>query len=213
MAIQTRRILWSFALLGTFSCDRSAGRASLHVAATIPCAAFPGSLFPDSGLRRKEIWYGKHFRAFGVSSLCPTSSKSTEAYRFVWLRSFHRPVLVLVERTNDRTTLRAEELSGAGGYDPGHIVADTTFALSDEQWASVTQAVDAASFWNPHAVPADSLSGLDGAQWIVEGVRSGRYRAEDVWTPQTRTEYAAFRQLGIRLLRAAGRLPGDAEVY
>jgi hypothetical protein len=203
----------SLVVLALAGCNTSGSRPEMAVAKTLPCATASGGLFPDSTLRKQEAWYGKHLRALRGTSLCPASSPSTEAYRFLWLRSFHHPVLVAAERTGGRATLRVVESSGAGGYEPGRVTVDTAFALTEDQWASLVHAVDSASFWNPAVSRPDSMVGVDGAEWIFEGVRSGRYRAEDVWSPGTRGMHLPFRALGITFLRLAGRLPVESELY
>jgi hypothetical protein len=187
--------------------DASAGADAPSVG--LHCARDTTSVFPDSALREREGWYGKHLRALGEGRLCPVPPGVAEAYRFLWLRTFHHPVVVTVERGQHGTRLRARETDGAGGYEPGRLIVDTAAALSDAQWQEVAALVAGARLWDATELPGDDVSGLDGAQWIVEGVRDGRYRAVDVWTPTADGPGAPVRRLGVRLLSLAGRLPRD----
>lgn len=179
-----------------------------------PCAAAATSVFPDSALRTREGWYAPQLRALGEGRLCTLPAGVTEAYRFLWLRTFHHPVAITVERRAEGARLRAREADGAGGYEPGRLVVDTSLALSADEWREIGRLVGDTQLWAREAPAAQDESGLDGARWIVEGVADARYRAVDRWTPDARGAGAAVRRLGVYMLARAGRLPRDtSEIY
>ncbi len=55
-------------------------------------------------------------------------------------------------------------------------------AQDQVQW--VVERINGVSFWNlPTLQPSDGTVGLDGAQWIIEGAKDGRYHVIDRWSP------------------------------
>jgi hypothetical protein len=114
-------------------------------------------------------------------SLSCGALEDTETYRFLWLRTFHNPVAVRVFRRGDDYGLEAAILDGAGGYDPGHVSRRVTKTLSRDQWQTVIARLEGVQFWQK-ATKSDNPPGLDGAQWIIEARRDGRYHIVDRWT-------------------------------
>ena len=146
-------------------------------------------------------WYSKNLSAMNEPSLWNArETRSREAYRFVWLRTFHRPFAFRLELSPDGTgVLTAKSASGSGGYDPGQLVLNKTVQLKATEVRDFTSRLDKLGFW---ALPTQdpSASGLDGAQWIFEGIKDGRYHTVDRWTPKS----GSFRELMLRLVTLAG---------
>src|SRR5262245_51972945 len=69
-------------------------------------------------------WYTKQLKALKEPSLWELSKKSVpQAYRFLWLRSFHHPVAIRLDINADGTArLTTKMTSGAGGYAPGKLI-------------------------------------------------------------------------------------------
>jgi hypothetical protein len=103
----------------------------------------------------------------------------TETYRFLWLRTWENPVAVRVFQRGDDFGLEAVILDGAGGYDPGQVSRRVTRALSRDEWQMVIARLQRIQFWQM-ATTGGNL-GLDGAQWIIEARRDGRYHIVDRW--------------------------------
>jgi hypothetical protein len=103
------------------------------------------------------------------------------------------------------TRSEAKKLDGAGGYEPGKLVADTAFAIDSAEWASFTTLLKESGFLENRVAP-DRL-GHDGAQWILEWVGGGRYYYVDRWTPDANGPAGAFRHIGEWLLRRSGLVP------
>lgn len=164
---------------------------------------FPEGAF-DNGWRGAdgsfESWYGKHLRSMGESSLLDVRDPDTEVYRFLWLRTFHRPISVRIVRTGYSFSLQSVELSGAGGYDPGQKLRTDNIEIFSDQWCEFTTLLDRAEFWTLPSVKRDD-GAVDGAQWILEGVNAQRYHIVDRWTP----EDGALREACIYLLKLSGR--------
>jgi hypothetical protein len=136
-------------------------------------SAFPPGTFDD--FRTK--WYSKHLLAASETVL---DAKGPEVYRFTWLRTFHAPVVIRIRADPDYVRLVVKVLSGAGGYDPGTVAMNRTYLIPQETWKSLTTKLDQVGFW---AMPTNKENrGFDGAQWILEGARAGRYHAVDRWS-------------------------------
>ena len=77
------------------------------------------SLRPDNDGFRSG-WYGKALAAMAEPRLFVAPGElPTETLRFLWLRTFHHPVAVRVERRPDGCAVTTTVLDGQGGYEPG----------------------------------------------------------------------------------------------
>lgn len=135
----------------------------------------PGSLAPE--------WYSKNLRALHEPSLWSVSkTQAAQSYRFLWLRTFHHPIAIRIEVNFDGTSrLWVKMTNGEAGYDPGHLVRDDTSALTKQRTDWFLGKIEENGFWR---LPSgDNRIGNDGAQWIVEGVRSRNYHMVDRWSP------------------------------
>ena len=135
-----------------------------------------------------EHWYPKYLEAMKEPSLYEQRTNNTiEQYRFLWLRTFHKPIAIRVRKDNAGITLRVVRLSGAGGYDPGKIEHDESCALTAAQWDELLKLLGKASFWGTPTVENYS-AGFDGSQWILEGQSAGKYHVVDRWTPSAEND-------------------------
>jgi hypothetical protein len=175
------------------------------------CPAGDRALFAGTPFANREGWYGDPLRAMGERPLCP--EPGLERYRFLWLRTFHHPIMIRAEVSNGRAVVTGKELDGAGGYEPGKLIRDTTVELSPEQSRELKRLV-AQGFWSAPAQPHPDSGrvGVDGAQWILEGT-ADQYHIVDRWSPDAYPREASFRQLCLFLVEAAGLKPPDELVY
>jgi len=151
----------------------------------------PGFFSEDNdGLdRHMRGWYGRHLAAMGEPSLYEAREDDVEAYRFIHLPTWGRPVVVRIEKRGSTVRMTHRILSGQGGYDPGELTTDTTTAATEAQLDSVRDAIDEADFWD---LPVTADLGMDGEQWIIEAARDGRYHLVDRWTPAPDGDHAEF---------------------
>jgi len=132
-------------------------------------------------------WYSKVWRAADEPSLYLRTRAAKpplrRTYRFSWLRTFHAPIVVrLEERDGDRYWMTAKRLSGAGGYDPGQVTAKIERLLTRDETRRILGLLESSKVMA--ATPAACDMGLDGSQWIFEGVENGRLRYADRWSPK-----------------------------
>jgi hypothetical protein len=150
-----------------------------------PTSYFPtGAFYPQPDQEKFILeWYTKQLQAMGESSLLSQPDSPPEAYRFLWLRSFHHPVAVRVWTSCDGHFINLKQLNGQGGYEPGKLITDQTRPLTNAEWDRFVSLLDRSCYWQ--LPPKIDDMGLDGAQWMLEGVKEGRYHVVDRWTPQS----------------------------
>lgn len=156
-------------------------------------------------------WFSRHLAALGEPPMNGLADARAEAYRFLWLRSFHRPVVVRVQSTVTGARVVTAITSGAGGYEPGTLVRRDSFTISRKAWEGLRQTVTDARLWSQPAEDS-TRRGFDGAEWIFEGQRGSRYILAARWSPDTSQQLRAFRNLGLSFLRL-GHVSLDSAVY
>ena len=120
-------------------------------------------------------WYASHLNALDEPVL--RDSLPAKVYRFTWLRSFHKPVVIRLENFNGAVTLYWKVSDGAGGYEPGKMIVNKSKVLTLKNWNDFVASVNSINFWN---LPTTrSGIGSDGAQWILEGKELGKYHVVD----------------------------------
>jgi len=140
-----------------------------------------------------------------------SKSTSAESYRFLWLRTFHHPVSARLDVAGDGAgELVVKVLSGAGGYNPGHLIQNRRIKVSKESVDHFLELLNKADFWNVPTEPELGGVGCDGAQWIIEAAKGGRYHVVDRWSP----EEGPYRMAGLFLaINLGGLNPRYNEVY
>jgi hypothetical protein len=131
------------------------------------------------------------------------------AYRFLWLRTFHHPIAIRVQRTGSSTILRGVELDGRGGYDWGKIVKEVNRELPPAEVEAVVTQLDKAGFWQMEPREDPSRTGLDGAIWILEGSQNGAHREVIRWCPKS----GDVREICLSFLPLAGLTVLAKDIY
>jgi hypothetical protein len=139
----------------------------------------------------RNSWYSKMLFAMKEPVL-KNYNGDKEVYRFTWLRTFNHPVSVRLEKQGDIIKLFSKVCDGAGGYEPGKIIFDTTINLTQKQVDTTNLKLDNARFWTLQTESRDT-NGMDGSEWIIEVYKNGKYHMVVRWTPEKGTE---FREIG-----------------
>ncbi|MGA2119249.1 MAG: hypothetical protein ABSH56_31415 [Bryobacteraceae bacterium] len=177
---------------------------------------FPPGVFdtPLRGHDSRASWYSRHLKALHEPSLWELSrDPRAEAYRFLWLRSFHHPIVVrLVVRSSGSGWIHVGITNDKGGNEPGRMMRRQVSWLTKTKTQSLLAAFESADFWNlpTLAVAEQGAARVDGAQWVLEGVRGGRYHVVDRFCPDAGDPARAIGALALMLGRVRIR-PG--EVY
>ncbi len=155
---------------------------------------FPPGVFTETGDNGdfKAHWFGSSLRALKEPSISEVAAGADSVYRFLWLRTFHYPIAVrIILRRNGTGTLTVKMSNGQGGYEPGTMIVNSSRALTSKETAPILELVAALDFWHAPTEPANPIApdgtvqvGLDGAQWILEGLQNGKYHVIDRWSPK-----------------------------
>jgi hypothetical protein len=164
---------------------------------------FPKSSLDLRGDDFKAKWYSTQLRTLREPSLFALAmNRKAESYRFLWLRTFHHPIAVRVDLQADGSWILVTKVaSGAGGYSPGTLMTRTSRQLTTHEAQGFRSKVEGGGFWNAPN-PINDQTGTDGSQWILEGVKAGRYHVVDRWMPKNGTA----RDLGLFLAFELARL-------
>ena len=180
---------------------------SLEITAINEEAFFPPKVLTQDqpGNQFRDEWYSKHLRAMKEGPLY-LPDEWVESYRFLWLRTFHHPVAVRIWKIGTVGFISVKELNGAGGYEPGTLIFKHERQLAFDEWSKFMRLLDDSCYWQ---LPTrnDNIGGFDGAQWIFEAVKEGRYHVVDRWTPQS----GSYRELCLYVLELS-RLKVDSRV-
>jgi hypothetical protein len=156
----------------------------------------PGVFATSSRLDDSDGYrYAECLNAMGEPSLLQASrDPELEIYRFLWLRTFDHPMTIRVHiRPNGLNELSAVELSGQAGYDLGKISKRSSFKISETQLREFSEHLEKSHFWSlPTTEEHPNQVHLDGAEWILEGVKDGKYHVVVRWSPETGNDYRAL---------------------
>lgn len=151
-------------------------------------------------------WYSEQLSALKEPLIFNQTDKTI--YRFTWLRTFHKPVAIRLERTGNSYTLYWKQTSGAGGYDPGELIINSSKQLTKEKWDKFIVLLQSADFWNMPTKSNDDM-GADGSQWIIEGMENAKYHVVDRWTPRKNN----FQKCGQYLIELTELKINGSELY
>jgi hypothetical protein len=163
---------------------------------------FPPGVFSYNG--RESLladWCSSFLAAMGEPPLWSARTEAARhAYRFLWLRSFHPPIALRLEIGEaEGATLPVKVSDGQGGYEPGKLVIDRTVPLSRAQITDFLTLLARARFWELPVTDRTRM-GMDGAEWVLEGLQGGRHRVVARWCP----DEGAFRDAALTLVRLGG---------
>ena len=160
---------------------------------------FPPKVFSDDVQLSQFVsdWYSSKLKILEEPSLLEmTGNHDVEVYRFLWLRTFHNPVAVRLEFANGGSAaLFAKVATGTGGFPDKqtHLLQNLRRPISREQAQAFRKLLVKIDFWT---LTSDAgRGGEDGAEWIVEGVKQGRYHVAVEWSPKE----SGIRNLGMMM--------------
>jgi hypothetical protein len=156
--------------------------------------------------------YSKYLKALREPSLSSRpKSGLPESYRFLWLRTFHKPLSVRFDIGSDGIAILTVKMTnGTGGSDPGRLVENRTRRLTKQQTDRFVDQVNSVGFWELVTHEDSVDSGPDGSQWIIEGTKDGKYHVVDRWSPKG----GPIRTLGLALAMDLGQMKiPSKEIY
>lgn len=137
--------------------------------------------------------------------LSGVKDESLESYRFLWLRSFHPPVSVRIWRSRQQAWMTVKQLSTGGSpvngevEFPGGLSVNNTRPMTHEEWGRFQELLMKSEFWS---LPSEdeAARGLDGAGWLLEGVKPNQYHVVNRQSPRL----GAYREACLYLLNISG---------
>jgi hypothetical protein len=163
---------------------------------------FPPLTFTGRAADFRVHWFSAEMYALGEEPLWPPSRNQETIYRLTYLPAFTGPsVITLTVSPDGERRIAIKTIDG----DREAVKLDKTSAPSQEQAAQFFRLLDQAHFWES---PAESSNlGMDGAEWIMEGVKDGNYRVVIRWCPNLKPGTAdeiRFGEAGELLFKIAG---------
>ena len=140
-----------------------------------------------------NAWYSKMLFALKEPILYNYQGDK-EIYRFTWLRTFHNPVSVRLEKQNNVIRLLAKICKGAGGYEPDILSFDTTILVTTNEWTNLKTKIEDTKFWQLKTEKREDI-GSDGSEWIIEANKENKYHLVIRWLPSRERE-GNFRDIG-----------------
>jgi hypothetical protein len=163
---------------------------------------FPPQTFASRAADFQIHWYSSDMYALGERPLWPPPSEPETTYRMTHLPAFTGPTVVTLSVSPDGAGKVAIK---ALSQDRKIIEVDETMAVPRDQVARFFALLDQSHFWTtPTELPS---RGLDGAEWIMEGVKDGKYRVVVRWCPDVERQSAEeipFAEAGHLLFELAG---------
>lgn len=158
---------------------------------------FPLKFFIMSGENKNEkplididlnsiIYYSRFLYAMKEPLLFNKKSKK-EIYRFTWLRTFHHPVTIRIEKDGETCLLYWKLSDGEGGYDPGKVITDKSKPVDIKIWQELKSMLQKMDFWHMNRIPQGIT--VDGSKWILEGAEPEQYRVVDLSSPEANDFY------------------------
>jgi hypothetical protein len=146
-------------------------------------------------------WYSRFLSAMDEPSLWHASMTSNlHSYRFLWLRTFHQPVVVRIQIEELGTGLLiAKVTDGEGGYEPGRLILNETSRLSNQDVDGFLLQLMELEFWDKPTIDESGGAGIDGAQWVLEGVQNSRHHVLNRWSPKE----GDFKETALMLVKLA----------
>ena len=119
-----------------------------------------------------QNWFSSELLAFNEPLL---SSMNHDVYRFEWLRSFHVPVAIRLERTGKHIMLYWKMPKYNQDLDIYESYKDGQKKISLKKWDTFEKKLALIDYWNMVTIDHKSTA-TDGAAWILEASVDGKYK-------------------------------------
>jgi hypothetical protein len=163
---------------------------------------FPPQTFTSGAANFQVFWYSRDLYSMAEKPLWPPSSSTQTTYRFTHLGAFTGPKTVSLTILPDGTgSVRFKAMDVSHGA----LRLDESAAVTPEDTSRFLSLVKQSDFWN--MASEQPSRGLDGADWILEGVQGGEYHVVVRWCPAVESQSPqtlAFVDTARLLLELAG---------
>ncbi len=195
--------------------DNSIEVDALNIPIDSTQAYFPREMFPEVKIRyiensdstytlKKDIikdsyedykieWYSEFLYEIREPLLFNRKIEK-EIYRFSWLPSFNNSMIFRIEAQNKKYILYWKTLD----FKVQDKVHEDSKTISETEWLNLKKLLKAADYWNIEL--GGNERGVDGSEWILEGVTTTKYKVISVWSPNK----GAFREVCSFLTELSG---------
>lgn len=139
---------------------------------------FPPDTLTDPSGSFKTGWFSSVLYALQEKALWPPSPENDRTYRVTAYPAFTFPRSVTLTVLPDGAGQVRFRETDASRY---HLSVDTAHRITAQQATDFTDSLDRIQFWQM-PTNAEQL-GLDGAEFVLEGVKDGRYHVVIRWCP------------------------------
>lgn len=106
---------------------------------------------------------------------------NSTVYRFTWLRSFHHPIAIRIEKLENEIMLYWKVGKGAGGYEPKGLKKSGKKKLSLQEWIEFERLIKESNF---DILPNEKYIPMtDGATWTLERKKTESFKAHYTNSP------------------------------
>ena len=171
--------------------------------ATLIFTYFPPNTFHGRAGDFMVHWYSSVLYGLEEKPLWPPNPKQV-TYRFAWMRSFHDQVSITMDvQPKGDGQLRLHIYHRV----PQHLESSTQ-TLNKEQVGRVVSLIEEANFWKM-TTEGKGPQGMDGAEWVLEGVQDGQYHIVTRWDASG----TPFGKALLELLQLSNYNPPKNEIY
>jgi hypothetical protein len=136
-------------------------------------------------------YFGPILRTAGESSLLLDGppSPTQKVYRLVWVRARNDrgPKVVRFELDASGPRMRFVRLRSSLPVDGGAVIENMARKLTASEWEKLDASLSGAAFWSLPTLENLDEMGLDGEDWLVEGLTGGRVHLVHRWSPGSET--------------------------
>lgn len=96
------------------------------------------------------------------------------AYRFLWTRRFHMPIVIRMEKTNRNICIywkQSHHDESTDTYEPGQLFQKI---ISSRQWNKFENMLAKIDYWSMYVMDKSDI--MDGSHWILEANINGKYK-------------------------------------
>jgi len=186
----------------------------------IALAFFSLAKAQDSSVRERLLQSKGNIKLSGLFNeppVLPFDDPDAEIYRLTFIPTFFNPIKIRVEKRKADYILIAKRLSGQGGYEVGTLKTEKRRLLKAAEWQQLIDLLTQAGFWDmPYTdkerepnEKGELVICLDGSEWVLEGVKHGRFHAVNRYCPDVRS----FQEIGRYLAKLSGLGIKERELY
>jgi hypothetical protein len=126
-----------------------------------------------------------HLFAFNENEniLFQDKDTSKEKFRFLWLRTFNRPVMIKMEHSKNKTLLTIKVTDGFGGYTSGLVKTTIIKEFNDTVFTKFNKILENTNFWQMKFSHKEDMNISDGSDWLYEANFKGKYQITECASP------------------------------